>query len=358
MAVLSQRPNYWAITVSDGATKGIGGYPMRTITLSVVVPCYNEAKNLPTLYERLRAVLDAKGIEWEMIAIDDHSIDNTFEVLTRLTHRDARVCAIRLARNVGSHVATMCGIEHVRGSSVAMIAADLQDPPEIIPQLLEKWLGGDQIVWAARIENEDHIRTARLFSRVYHTIMMKILGNDHLTPEGADVFLIDRVVADALTQYREGNLSLYAILASIGFRQGAIFYTKKQRKHGSSGWTLTKKLKLFIDSVTAFSYLPIRLMSLLGSIVALLGCIYAVVVIVNCILGAPLQGWTSLMVVVLLVGGVQIAMLGVLGEYLWRSLDESRRRPRYIVERAAGVVMSKQLPVRKFAGQLSMISEK
>ena len=307
------------------------------ITLSVVVPCYNEAMNLPTLYERLRAVLDGEGIEWEMIAVDDHSVDNTFEVLIGLTQHDERVCAIRLARNVGSHVATMCGIEHVRGSLVVMIAADLQDPPEIIPQLLEKWRGGHQIVWAVRSGNEGHTRAARLFSRIYHTTMLKILGNGHLTPEGADVFLIDRVVADALTQHREANLSLYAILAWLGFRQGTIFYTKKGRKHGSSGWTLRKKLKLFIDSVTAFSYFPIRFMSLFGTIIALTGCIYAVVLIGNSIIGFPPQGWTSLMVVVLVIGGAQIAMLGVLGEYLWRNLDESRRRPRYNIERVAGV---------------------
>jgi len=326
----------------------------RTITLSVVVPCYNEAMNIPILYERLRVVLDGEGMEWEMIAVDDHSIDDTFEVLTGLAQHDERVCAIRLARNVGSHVATMCGIEHVRGSLVVMIAADLQDPPEIIPQLIEKSRSGDQIVWAVRSGNEGHTRAARLFSRIYHTTMLKILGG-HLTPEGADVFLIDRVVADALGQHREANLSLYAILAWLGFRQGKIFYTKKERKHGSSGWTLRKKLKLFVDSVTAFSYFPIRFMSLFGTVVALMGCIYAVVVIGNYIIGVPPQGWTSLTVVVLVIGGVQIAMLGILGEYLWRSLDESRRRPRYNIERVAGVGTSKQFPVRKFAGQQSMI---
>jgi polyisoprenyl-phosphate glycosyltransferase len=307
-------------------------------TLSVVVPCYNESMNIPIFYERLCAVLDGEGIEWEMIAVDDHSRDDTFEVAARLAQHDQRVCAIRLARNVGSHIAVMCGLEHSRGAIAVMMSADLQDPPEIIPQMLESWRGGDQVVWAVRSAYEGRTASESLFSRIYHTMMVRIVGNDHLTSEGADFFLIDRVVVDALTQYREGNLSLFAILAWLGFRQGTLSYTKEKRKHGSSGWTLRKKLKLFIDSLTAFSYFPIRFMSVFGTIVALVGCIYAFVVIVNYVIGVPGEGWTSLMVVVLVIGGLQIAMLGVLGEYLWRSLDESRRRPRYNVERVAGMV--------------------
>src|SRR5262249_45676491 len=270
-----------------------------TTTLSIVVPCYNEAVNLPILYERLRGVLDREEIAWEMIAVDDHSRDDTFDVLAGLTQRDGRVCAIRLARNVGSHVAVMCGLEHSRGAVVMMMSADLQDPPEIILELLEKWRRGDQIVWAVRSGYEGRTRVARLVSRIYHAMMGKILANDHLTSDGADLFLIDRIVVDAVTQHREANLSLFAILAWLGFRQGTIFYTKEERKHGSSGWTLKKKFKLFIDSLTAFSYFPIRFMSLFGTMVALVGCIYAGVVIVNYMIGFPGEGWTSLMVVVL-----------------------------------------------------------
>jgi glycosyltransferase involved in cell wall biosynthesis len=306
--------------------------------LSVVVPCYNESINLPLLYDRLCAVLDKLGIDWEMIAVDDHSRDETFEILTDLADRDRRVCAIRLARNVGSHISVMCGLEHSRGSAAVMMSADLQDPPEVILRLYEKWRDGEQVVWAVRDTFEGRTIAQSTFSRLYHTMMARILGNDQLTPDGADFFLIDRIVVNALTQHQEANLSLFGILAWLGFRQGNVFYTKEERKHGRSGWTLKKKLKLFIDSVTAFSYLPIRIMSAIGIGVALSGCIYASVIILHYIFGAPPEGWTSVIVVVLVLGGTQIAMLGVLGEYLWRSLDESRRRPRYNVERIAGVV--------------------
>jgi polyisoprenyl-phosphate glycosyltransferase len=321
--------------------------------ISIVLPCYNEAINLPILYERLRDVLDRESITWEMIAVDDHSADSTFEVLANLAQRDRRVRAIRLARNVGSHIAIMCGLDHSCGAVAIVMSADLQDPPEIIPQLRAKWLSGDQIVWAVRGSYEGHSRAASLFSRVYHATMAKILDSDHLTSRGADLVLIDRVVVDAVTQHREANLSLFAILAWLGFRQGSIVYAKEDRRHGRSGWTLKKKYKLFIDSVTAFSYFPIRFISALGIVVALAGCIYAIILAFNYITGFPVQGWTSLMVVLLVLGGVQITMLGILGEYLWRSLDESRRRPRYNVERVAGLVAGDKSGVSKFNSRQS-----
>ena len=149
---------------------------------------------------------------------------------------------------------------------------------------------------------------------------------------GADFFLLDRKVVEAFSQFSEANVSILALITWMGFRQTAVPYDKEARLHGRSGWDLRKKLKLVVDSVTSFSYLPIRFMSYLGLVVGLGGFIYAGVVIFNAIHGDPVQGWSSLMVVVLVVGGLQMIMMGVLGEYLWRALDESRRRPRYIVE--------------------------
>jgi polyisoprenyl-phosphate glycosyltransferase len=322
--------------------------------LSIVIPCYNESTNLPLLYNRLCAVLDGLDVEWEMIAVDDHSRDKTFEILAGLAERDRRVCAIRLARNVGSHVAVMCGLEHSRGSAVIMMSADLQDPPEIIVRMVEKWRNGDQVVWAVRGAYEGRSVSESVFSRVYNIMMARILDNDHITSEGADFFLVDRIVVNALTQHREANLSLFGILAWLGFRQGSVSYTKEERKRGRSGWTLKKKLKLFVDSVTAFSYVPIRFMSAIGICVAFSGCIYASVVILNYFFGVPPEGWTSVIIIVLVIGGLQIAMLGVLGEYLWRSLDESRRRPRYNVECVAGPLARPSVSMRKSDGNESL----
>jgi dolichol-phosphate mannosyltransferase len=305
--------------------------------LSVVVPCFNEEKNLPLLYERVRAVLDAQGFDWEMIAVDDHSRDCTFEVASGLARQDGRVRALRLARNVGSHVALMCGLDHALGRAAVMIAADMQDPPEIILELLERWRQGDQVVWAIRTARKGVGAMEGVFSRLFHKVMTRIIGRGDLAGHGADVFLVDRVAIDALTQCREGNLSLFSLLAWLGFRQSTVPYVKEERQHGRSGWTLRKKIKLFVDSITAFSYFPIRVMSLVGIGIACLGFLYALIVIVSAFLvDAPVEGWSSLMVVVLVIGGLNMVMLGVLGEYMWRTLDEARRRPRYNVERFAG----------------------
>jgi dolichol-phosphate mannosyltransferase len=312
-----------------------GGPEIDGPTLTIVTPCYNEAANLPLLYQRLQALLDREAIDWEIIVVDDHSADNTFEVAMELARHDDRVRSIRLARNVGSHLAAMCGLEHSCGAATAVMSADLQDPPETLLEMFERWRNGDQVIWAVRESFEGRSVTDSVFSRLYFSMMTRILRLDHFTPQGADFFMIDRSVADALTEYRERNLNLYAILAWLGFNQVTIHYTKQQRQHGKSGWTLRKKLKLVIDSITAFTYFPVRAMALVGVLVALMGFVYLMVVIANYFGGQPPEGWTSLVVVTLMIGGLQMVMLGVMGEYLWRCLDEARSRPRYHIERRA-----------------------
>jgi polyisoprenyl-phosphate glycosyltransferase len=178
--------------------------------------------------------------------------------------------------------------------------------------------------------------------------MRNIVGMKEMPATGADFFLLDRKVVDAFSQFGEAHVSILALITWLGFRQESIPYDKEERVHGRSGWTLKKKLKLVVDSVTSFSYLPIRFMSYLGSIIALLGFAYAAVVVANALNGAPIQGWSSLIVVVLVLGGIQMLMMGVLGEYVWRALDESRRRPRYIVEAVTERLANEsRLPTRK-----------
>jgi glycosyltransferase involved in cell wall biosynthesis len=305
--------------------------------LSVVTPAYNEAGNLPLLYERLSNIIKSLGVDWEWIVIDDHSSDGTFAVIADIASRDSRVHAIRLARNFGSHMATTCGLFHAKGDCAAIMAADLQDPPEALPALLKQWLGGAQVVWAARGRREGEKATTIGYSRLYYMLMRYIVGFRDMPATGADFFLVDRHVLNAFRQFKESNVSIMALIGWMGFRQETIGYVKESRLHGSSGWTLKKKLKLLVDSITSFTYLPIRLMSYLGFVVALAGFIYAGIVIANSLAGHPVEGWSSLMVVILVVGGIQMLMLGVLGEYLWRALDESRGRPRYLIEATTDV---------------------
>lgn len=300
--------------------------------ISIVTPAYCESQNLPVLYDRLSEVIRAQSIQWEWIVVDDHSSDDTFEVIAQLAQAHEHIKAIRLSKNCGSHVAVMAGLHACVGDCAIIIAADMQDPPELVIKLFDEWRQGTQIVWATRRQREGESQTTIGFSRFYYWLMRNVVKIKNIPQNGADFFLIDKQVINALKQFNEINISLFALLSWMGFRQRTIEYDKQARLYGKSGWSLSKKLKLVIDSITAFSFLPIRMMSVAGFIVALIGFIYALVVLANRFLSEPVQGWSSLMVVVLIVGGLQMLMLGILGEYLWRTLDESRRRPRYLIE--------------------------
>jgi polyisoprenyl-phosphate glycosyltransferase len=202
----------------------------------------------------------------------------------------------------------------------------------VIPGLLAEWRAGAQIVWAVRAGREGESAATIGFSRLYYFLMRRVVGMAEMPPTGADFFLADRVVLDAFARFRETNTSLFALLTWMGFRQASVLYVKQSRLHGRSNWTLGKKVKLVLDSVTSFTYMPIRAMSCLGVSVALLGFLYAGSVVRDAWTGHPADGWASLMIVVLVLGGTQMLMMGVLGEYLWRTFDESRRRPSYLVE--------------------------
>ncbi|MBM4429744.1 MAG: glycosyltransferase family 2 protein [Chloroflexi bacterium] len=306
--------------------------PIRRPLLTIVTPAYNEAENLPVLYQRLGDVLASTDTDWEWIVVDDHSTDGTFEVFADLAGQDGRLRGFRFSRNFGSHTAVTCGLHRARGDCAIVLAADLQDPPEEIPHLLAEWQQGAQVIWAVRARREGEGATYLGFARLYYALMRRTGALRDLPAAGADFFLLDRVVIDAFNQFHESHVSILALITWMGFRQATISYHKQARLHGRSGWSLEKKLKLVVDSITSFTYFPVRLMSYVGFSTALFGFLYAGFVIFNALRGHPPQGWASLMVVVLVLGGIQMVMLGVLGEYLWRALDEARRRPRYLIE--------------------------
>jgi dolichol-phosphate mannosyltransferase len=302
--------------------------------LSVVVAAFNEEGNLPALYGRLCAVdWKALGLEPEFLFVDDHSGDRTQEILSGLAAGDPRTKVLRLSRNFGSHRAFAAGLEHCSGDGAVILAADLQDPPETIPELVGKWRAGASVVWAARGGREGVPLWTRLLSRLYYWLMRRVA--EVQPPEsGADFLLVDRLVIEALRSAPEKHTSLLSLIQWMGFEQAEITYTKAARGSGRSKWTLRKKLKLAVDSFVSFSYAPVRLASACGLVFALSGFAYAAVIAVRALaMGSPVQGWASLMCVLLIVSGVQLVMLGILGEYLWRTFDEARGRPRYIVEK-------------------------
>jgi glycosyltransferase involved in cell wall biosynthesis len=304
--------------------------------LSIVSPAYNEAENLVPVYERLSETLARLDVDWEWVVVDDHSSDGTYATITALSQRRPNVRGIRFARNFGSHTASACGLHHTRGECAVVLAADAQEPPAMLEPMLEKWRQGAQVVWAVRARREGEGTVKVGTARLYYLVMRWIVGMKEMPASGADSFLLDRRVVEAFRQFGETNTSIVALLTWMGFRQESILYDRQPRASGRSKWTLKKKLKLVVDSVTSFSYFPIRLMAYIGSTTAVLGFFYAALIIGNAFFGYPVQGWSSLMVVTLTIGGLQMMMLGVLGEYLWRALDEARSRPRYLIEATTG----------------------
>ena len=301
--------------------------------LSLLTPAFNEAENLEALYRRVVAAMDALGGPWEWLIVDDHSRDATFAVVQQLARLDPRVRGIRLARNSGSHVAITCALHHVAGDAALMIAADLQDPPETIPAMIRAWQDGAQVVWAARRQQPGE-RAHTGFAAIYYWIMRRVVGMTDMPARGADFFLVDRVVIDAVRHLHERNASILALITWLGFRQTVIDYDKQPRAAGRSGWTLGRKIKLVLDSVAGFSELPIRACTYAGALLAALAVPLEVLAVF------PPFDWSGglLFVVALVVGlaGVQLVALGIVGEYVWRALEEARRRPLYTIEQTAG----------------------
>ncbi|HKE87837.1 MAG TPA: glycosyltransferase family 2 protein [Vicinamibacterales bacterium] len=293
--------------------------------LSILTPAFNESVNLEALHTRLVQTMVQIGGEWEWLIVDDHSRDDTFAVIARIARTDPHVRGIRLARNSGSHIAITCGLHHVRGDAAVMMASDLQDPPETLGELLAKWRGGAQVVWATRRQRPGDTAHAG-FAAVYYWIMRNVVGMKEIPERGADFFLIDRAAIDAFRRCEERHVSVFALIVWLGFKQEYIEYDKQARVGGRSGWTMARKIKLVVDSITAFSDAPIKACSLIGTALLALGLL---LFLARLFTTGPS---TPLLAAVVGLAGLQLLALGIVGEYVWRALDESRRRPLYLIE--------------------------
>jgi len=301
--------------------------------ISIVTPAFNEAANLPALYERLVAAMRDVGGDWEWIVVDDHSRDDTFAVIEALALRDARVRGFRLSRNSGSHVAITCGLHQADADAAVMMAADLQDPPETLASMVARWRQGAQVVWATRrVQPGD--ASHRGFASLYYWMMRRLIGMTEMPARGADFFLLDRVVVEAFRRFSERNVSVLALITWLGFRQDFVEYDKQPRFSGTSGWTLARKIKLVLDSITSFSDFPIRLCTYIG--LTFFACAFVLLIVAVRLL--PELGGGVLLLLALIVGlaGLQLVAVGIVGEYVWRALEESRRRPPYLIEAMAG----------------------
>ncbi len=302
-------------------------------TVSIVIPVYYNAPSLHALADRLSALAAAHPEHvFEFVYVDDGSGDNSFAVLQEIAAADARVCVVKLARNFGSNTAILAGISYATGDCVGFVAADLQDPPETYHEMLKHWEAGTKVVFAVRADRDGDPWATRLFAGVFNWLF-KTLVFPGFSPQGVGFFLVDRQVVELLLQCEEKNAHLIGLLFWLGYEYKVVEYERVQRDHGRSRWTLRKKLKYFIDAFVAFSYVPLRVASALGLLLAGLGGLYAIIVIaIRLFNQVPVPGWTALMVVVLLTSGTQLMILGVLGEYLWRNFDATRRRPLFVVD--------------------------
>jgi dolichol-phosphate mannosyltransferase len=308
--------------------------------LSIVSPCYNEKQSLRPLHAEIAATLDAAGIDWEWIVVDDHSRDDSFAEVMEISRQDPRVCGIRLARNAGSHIAMFCGLDHATGDCGAVLMADLEDPPSALVNLVEKWREGYKVVWASR---EERVNVGWFYNRLaaaYYFVLRRVINIRQMPKNGADFFLADRSVLDIMRAYRDRNISIFSLIGWLDFPNTTVYFHKRQRRFGSSKWSFGRRAKLFIDTITGFSHFPIRAMSVIGIISAAVGFLSAAYLTVQYLFVDMQPGWPSIVVLILLVGGLQMFMLGFLGEYIARVLDEVRPRPRYMIEKMSPSLVS------------------
>lgn len=303
--------------------------------LSVVVPVYNEESNIEPFHQAISKILDKLDASSEIIFVDDGSSDGTYDIVKSLSEKDGRIKGIRFSRNFGSHAAVYAGLRFASGDAAIMISVDLQDPPELIPELVLKWKEGYHVVWAVR-EGRDDPFLKKAFAALFYNLFRRIALRDY-PKTGMDFGLFDRVVIHNLRNCHELNAFITGMIVWMGFRQAQVPYYRKDRHSGISKWSARKRVKAALDAIVSFSYFPIRFISYLGILISFFSLIYAGVLIVGRVFfGMGGAGWPSVMVTVLSLGGVQLITLGVLGEYIWRGSEQVRGRPPFIIMDAMG----------------------
>jgi glycosyltransferase involved in cell wall biosynthesis len=305
-------------------------------TLSIVVPVYYNEGSLRPLYERLTQVateLSKRDVRLQMIFVDDGSGDDSLRELLDFASDDDAVKVVKHSRNFGSMMALKTGFQFVEGDCFTILTADLQDPPELVLEMVDRWLAGAKYVICARTDREDSW-SSKLFASIYHKLVQLLVMSDY--PRGGfDIMLMDRALLPYL-QKSGKNINLPVLAHYLGFTPAVINYKRQEREHGVSRWTFRKRLKLFVDSLLGFSMVPLRMISLVGLGVATLAFIYGIVVVVMALLGHPdfeaNQGFATLAAIISFLLGLIIVMLGIIGEYIWRIFDEVNHRPESVIE--------------------------
>lgn len=300
--------------------------------VSIVIPVYYNEANLRPLYADIKEkFIDKIDYDYEIIMVNDGSKDKSYEVICELAKEDPNIKPISLSRNFGSHAACLCGLSNATGDCAVIKAADLQEPTELLLDMVESWRSGNNVVLACR-EDRDESKTQVGFANMYYWMVRKT-SLPNMPKNGFDIYLLDRKVIDVIEQLDEKNSAITGQILWSGFRTGIVYYKRKAREIGKSRWTLKKKIRLVSDTLFSFSTLPIRILEIVGVISFLVGIIWTIVVLIAKLTGnIPVSGYTTLIIFNILSFGVTMLSMGILGEYLWRSFDASRKRPPYIIE--------------------------
>ena len=307
--------------------------------LSVVIPFLNEAENLPLLYERLSAVLAAQAESFEILFVDDGSTDASAAWVAARAAQDPRVKLLRLSRNFGHQLAITAGMDHADGDAVVIMDADLQDPPEVVPALVARWREGHQIVYAVRSRRGGETWSKRLLAATFYKAFRR-MANVDVPLDAGDFRLVDRKVIEALKQVRELHRFVRGLTCWVGFSQSAVSYERAPRHSGVTKYPVWKSMRLAWDAITSFSSTPLRWMTTIGLLVSLAGLAQAVRVIVDRLLypESMERGWASVVAIMLFLGGVQLVSLGLIGQYVGRIFEESKKRPLYFVKERLGAL--------------------
>ncbi len=308
--------------------------PVLKKRFTIVVPIYFNEENLPDTVPALLGLQEKMPeVDLDLVFVDDGSKDNSLAVLRSFQERWPKAISVmQLSRNFGSMNAVLAGYQIADGDCIGTIAADLQDPPELFIEMYQYWLKGAKSVVAVRKSREDPVRD-RLFASCYYSLLRRYALKDY-PPKGFDFWLLDRQVVEDIKRIHEKNTSLMSLIVWLGYQSVQIPYVRRKRQKGRSRWTLSKKIKLFIDAFVGFSYFPIRFVSVIGFIFAALGILYAIFQAYYRIFHqVPVQGFATIVILIAVTSGLQMVILGTLGEYLWRTLDEARKRPPYVVDR-------------------------
>ena len=300
--------------------------------LSVVVPAFNEAEVLPHFHARLSAVLQDLPLKVEIVYVNDGSIDATLDVMRQFANNDGRIAIVDLSRNFGKEIALTAGLDHARGDAVVVIDADLQDPPELIPELIRRWRDGYDVVYAKRTERNGESRLKKLTAFIFYRLIQRA-RRVHIPQDTGDFRLLSRRAIEALGKLREQHRFMKGLFAWIGYPQVAVPYRREPRYAGKTKWNYWRLWNFALEGITSFTTAPLKVATYLGLITALAAFVYAAIIVYKTLMfGEPVRGYPSLMVVVLFLGGVQLITIGILGEYIGRMFDETKNRPLYLVQ--------------------------